>query len=129
MMHLLRACPLDDQSKQKGKTERIKQATEIMQYIDAHCSQKLCLAELGEVVHMSPAYLSHIFRETTGFSLWDYITARRIELAKHLLLSTNRKILDIAFECGFQNSTHFNKSFRKQTGVTPSEYRGERSIE
>ena len=99
-----------------------------MKYIDVHCSEKLSLAQLGEIVHTNPSYLSHVFRETTGFSLWDYIIARRIELAKHLLLNSNRKILDIAFECGFQNSTHFNKSFRRQTGITPSEYRGEKNV-
>lgn len=75
------------------------------------------------VAHMSPSYLSHIFSKATGFSLWDYIIARRIEQAKHLLLSTDRKILDIAFECGFQNSVHFHKCFRSQTGLTPGEYR------
>lgn len=129
MLQLLRACPPNKEPKFKGKTEHIRQATALMQYIDAHCSEKLSLPELGEVVHMNPAYLSHIFRETTGFSLWDYIIARRIELAKQLLISTNRKILDIAFECGFQNSANFNKSFRKQTGITPSEYRGEKNLD
>ena len=128
MLSLLRAFPLGDERKQKGKTERIKQVSEIMKYIDSHCSQKLSLTQLGKMAHMNPAYLSHVFRETTGFSLWDYIIARRIELAKHLLLSSDRKILDIAFECGFQNSTHFNKSFRRQTGITPSEYRGEKNV-
>lgn len=128
MLSLLRAFPLGEERKQKGKIERIKQVSEIMKYIDVHCSEKLSLAQLGEIVHTNPSYLSHVFRETTGFSLWDYIIARRIELAKHLLLNSNRKILDIAFECGFQNSTHFNKSFRRQTGITPSEYRGEKNV-
>lgn len=122
MLHLLRACPLGEEGKRES-SPHLSQITAVMQYIDANYSRKLSLAELGEVAHMSPSYLSHIFSKTTGFSLWDYIIARRIERAKCLLLSTDRKILDIAFECGFQNSVHFNKCFRSQTGLTPSEYR------
>ena len=75
------------------------------------------------LLYMNKQCISHIFSKITGFSLWDYIIARRIERAKHLLLSTDRKVLDIAFECGFQNSVHFNKCFRRQTGMTPGEYR------
>jgi len=122
MLHMLRACPMEAEQRQESN-EHLRQITAVMQYIDAHYSQKLSLSELGEVVHMSPSYLSHIFSKITGFSLWDYIIARRIERAKHLLLSTDRKVLDIAFECGFQNSVHFNKCFRRQTGMTPGEYR------
>jgi len=122
MLHLLRAYP-PEAGKGQAQTCHLAQITEVMHYIDENYSRKLSLAELGNVVHMSPSYLSHIFSKNTGFSLWDYVIARRIEQAKHLLLNTDRKILDIAFECGFQNSVHFNKCFRKQTGLTPSEYR------
>ena len=123
MLQLLRAFPLGHDRWSREKTVHLEQITTVMHYIDTHYSQKLSLSELSEVVHMSPSYLSHIFSKTTGFSLWDYIISRRIDQAKQLLLSTDRKILDIAFECGFQNSVHFNKCFRSQTGLTPSEYR------
>jgi len=123
MLHLLRACPVPLRKVSKNKTSHLKQISAVMQYIDAHYSQKISLAELASIAHMSPSYLSHVFSNATGFSLWDYIIAKRIEHAKYLLLSTNRKVLDIALECGFQNSVHFNKCFRSQTGLTPSEYR------
>ena len=123
MLQLLRAFPLEEKQRRQENSPHLSQITAVMQYIDEHYAQKLSLAELGEVAHMSPSYLSHIFSKATGFSLWDYIIARRIEQAKHLLLSTDRKILDIAFECGFQNSVHFHKCFRSQTGLTPGEYR------
>lgn len=122
MLHLLRACPLREEQLQETAA-CLPQITAVMQYINSNYSRKLSLAELGEAVHMSPSYLSHMFSKTTGFSLWDYIISRRIEHAKYLLLSTDRKVLDIAFECGFQTGTHFNKCFRSQTGMTPTEYR------
>lgn len=123
MLQLLRACPAPAFAVSKSKTSHLKQVSAVMQYIDAHYSQKISLSELASVAHMSPSYLSHVFSSATGFSLWDYIIAKRIEQAKYLLLSTDRKVLDIALECGFQNSVHFNKCFRNQTGMTPSVYR------
>lgn len=123
MLQLLRACPAPAFAVSKSKTSHLKQVSAVMQYIDTHYSQKISLSELASVAHMSPSYLSHVFSSATGFSLWDYIIAKRIEQAKYLLLSTDRKVLDIALECGFQNSVHFNKCFRNQTGMTPSVYR------
>jgi len=123
MLHMLRACPLSSDKQKSERSDHLKQITAVMQYIDKHYPQKLSLSELGAVVHMSPSYLSHVFSKITGFTVWDYIMARRTEHAKYLLSNTDRKVLDIALECGFQNSTNFNKCFRSQTGMTPSEYR------
>ena len=49
--------------------------------------------------------------------------SKRIDMAQALLLSTDEAVLDIAFQCGFNNSTNFNRAFKKITGISPTEYR------
>ena len=56
-------------------------------------------------------------------SPWDYITVRRIDLARKLLSDSDRNILDIAMMCGFNNTANFNRAFKKVTGKTPKEIR------
>ena len=96
----------------------------VYDYIDAHLGEEITLKELAEIANLSPNYFSHIFKEVNGISLWDYVTARRIEKATRLILSKNKKtMLDIALECGFNTTVNFNKAFKKHKGFTPSELR------
>ncbi|MBO5911862.1 MAG: helix-turn-helix domain-containing protein [Clostridia bacterium] len=102
----------------------IKAARKAIDYINRHLSEELSLDGLAKMVDLSPNYFSHIFKKTAGISLWDYITSKRIELAMAMLHDqTDRNMLDIAADCGFNNSANFNKMFRKVTGLTPTEFR------
>lgn len=94
-----------------------------MSYIDAHLYEHLTLEKLAEVATMSTSYFSQLFKTLNGFSAWEYIVEKRIELAQKLLLSTDEPVLDIAFKCGFNNMTNFNRAFKKMTGISPREYR------
>ena len=68
--------------------------------------------------------ISHIFKKTVGISLWDYITSKRIETAMAFLSNKDDcNMLDIAVNCGFNNTANFNKAFRRVTGLTPTEFR------
>ncbi len=96
----------------------------VYNYIDEHLSEELTLKELAEIANLSPNYFSHIFKEVNGVSLWDYITAKRIEKATRMIISkSNLTMLDIALECGFNNTVNFNKAFKKHKGITPSALR------
>ena len=55
--------------------------------------------------------------------MWDYVNSRRIDAAIRLLADNELNILDIAVKCGFNNTANFNKTFKKITGLTPTEYR------
>ena len=94
----------------------------VYDYIDCHCHETLTLRELSAVVGISPNYFSHKFKEWSGISLWDYITAKRIEKAVSLILAPdkNMTMLEIALQCGFNNTVNFNKAFKKQKGFSPS---------
>ncbi len=96
----------------------------VYNYIDAHLGEEITLKTLSDIANLSPNYFSHIFKEVNGISLWDYITARRIEKATRLILSNNKMtMLEIALECGFNTTVNFNKAFKKYKGFTPRELR------
>ena len=97
----------------------------VYQYIDLHLNEDLSLQTLSNTAGLSPNYFSHVFKELHGISLWDYIHAKRIEKATSLIRSTEceMSMLDVALECGFNNTVHFNKVFKKVTGITPRELR------
>lgn len=68
-------------------------------------------------------YLSRCFKECVGISFVEYVLAYRINEAKRLLLETNLSVLNIAYESGFDSLRSFNRAFKQQSGVTPTEYR------
>lgn len=95
---------------------------EIYQYIHQNLSENLSLETLSKHVHVTPSYLSRLFKKDTGISLSTYISQKRIEKAKNLLASAYR-ITDISGMVGFESSKYFSQVFKKETGQTPKEYR------
>ncbi|CAN7192790.1 response regulator transcription factor [Paenibacillus sp. LjRoot56] len=81
------------------------------------------LEELAESVNYSVPYFSSMFKKTTGESFVQYLTHLRVEKAKLLLLTTDQKTFEIAESIGFENYRSFNRIFKRETGVTPSDYR------
>lgn len=103
--------------------ENIRRIQQAMDYIDQHITDDLTLREVSAVSNMSTSYFSQLFKELNGFTAWDYITSRRIDLAQRLLISSNESIYSIALQSGFNNTTNFYKAFKKITGTSPSIYR------
>lgn len=79
--------------------------------------------ELAAMVHVSPGYLGRIFKKETGIALTDYISKKRISVAKQLLSKTNLSITDISARVGISYASYFTKLFKEQVGMTPQEYR------
>jgi AraC-like DNA-binding protein/mannose-6-phosphate isomerase-like protein (cupin superfamily) len=104
-------------------TDRISVITE---YIYNNLRNKISLAELASLVSLHPGSLSRMFRQSTGYSIVEYINRIRIGLACKLLDETNEPIINIAFDCGYQNLSHFNRFFKKAKQATPSQYRASR---
>ena len=78
---------------------------------------------LGNYFHISPSYLSRQFKEETGMSPLAYLTSLRIEKSQELLLTTQKTIAKIAEESGFLSNEVFIRTFKKETGITPGEFR------
>ncbi|RTE03065.1 response regulator transcription factor [Paenibacillus whitsoniae] len=96
---------------------------QVVQYVDQHYGSSITLGMMADKVYLNPSYLSTLFKQKMGITFVDYVTQRRIEEAKRLLLTTERKIADIAKMTGFVNLRHFNRVFRAVTESTPRAYR------
>lgn len=94
-------------------------------YIQEHLGENISRADIAKRVYLHPDYLSHIFRDRTGATLSDYILQERVRRAKELLKAGQMSITEIGEEVGFSNASYFGKMFRKCTGCTPKDYRGQ----
>ncbi|MGG4340757.1 response regulator transcription factor [Paenibacillus lautus] len=97
----------------------------IMEYTEEHYPESLSLKLFGDLFHVSPNYVSRLFKQEVGQGLFDYINELRIEKAKVLLKDYRYKIYDVAEMVGFNNQAHFAIVFQKYTGFSPKQYRKE----
>ena len=97
---------------------------QVLDYIDAHLDGEIKLADLAQLVDMSQFHFSRLFKQCLGLSPYQYLLQQRVERAKQLLKQTDKSIIDIAFDCGFNSYSHLTRRFRQLTGTTPKAYRG-----
>jgi len=91
--------------------------------IDFDLTANLSLSSLAEMQNISPSYLSALFKQEVGKTLTEYVNGRRIERAMQLLETTKLQIQTIAQNCGILDVHYFSKIFKRNTGMTPKEYR------
>ncbi|KAA9015993.1 response regulator transcription factor [Niallia endozanthoxylica] len=96
---------------------------ESITYIDQHLKDELTLKDVASHVHLNPSYFSVLFKEQVKLTFSEYVTRRRIQRAKELMISTNLPINEIAEEVGYKTAKYFIKLFKDNEGVTPSVYR------
>jgi two-component system, response regulator YesN len=96
---------------------------EALDYINNNLKNDLTQKEVADHVHLNPSYLSVLFKEHVKLTFSEYVTRRRIQRAKELLMSTNLPIVDIAEESGYKTAKYFIKIFKEIEGETPSAYR------
>jgi AraC family transcriptional regulator len=96
---------------------------QLVDYIDARLADPLSLGELAALCTLSEYHFARMFRESFGLPPHQYLLARRLEHARHLLRTSQQPFGDIAMACGFASASHFNNRFRQAMGATPGEYR------
>ena len=101
----------------------------ITEYIDSHLGDDLRVEELAERCHMSYSYFAKCFRELYGQSCKKYISFIRMCKAEELLASTGKDLNYISQETGFADCSHFIKSFKQKHGMTPKQYRKEKTLQ
>ncbi|MBQ8972134.1 MAG: helix-turn-helix domain-containing protein [Clostridia bacterium] len=94
-----------------------------MDYIYEHLHQPIRLIAIAEYVHLSPSYLSTLFRREAGVSISNYILNKRMEAARNMLRFSDIPYSEISATLAFSSQSHFIQVFRKQVGCTPREFR------
>lgn len=97
-------------------------------YIDKNLASDLGVEEISDYLGISCSYFSMLFKQTFGETFLEYLTRQRIELAKSMLLASDKSVAQIGKLVGYSERRYFTRVFYKFTGATPSEYR-EKNIE
>lgn len=99
--------------------------TIIKEYIDNNFCQNIRITMFSEKYFFSTEYLTKLFRNRYGYTIYEYVLKLRMERAKELLEDENNKIIDIAERLGYADNHYFSKAFRTYYQVSPSQYRKE----
>lgn len=97
----------------------------IVDYIEAHLGERVCLMTLAELARLSLHHFCRAFKQSFGIPAHQYQVQRRMEVAKLLLADGTTSITEIALSLGYAQTSSFSNAFRKTTGWTPTVYRRE----
>lgn len=111
------------QAQQQSQGRLSVEIYEALGYIDGHLEQKLSLQSVSGRVGLSPNYFSSLFKKEMDISFVDYVTQKRVERAKEMLMNTDLKTWEVAERTGFVNDSYFSKTFKRITGKSPSFFR------
>ncbi len=95
----------------------------VIQYMETHYAEPLTVENIGRAVALSPSHITHLFRQEVETSPNAYLNNLRIEKAKEVLLNSPQAVKEIAQECGFRYMPYFTRTFKRITGLTPSQFR------
>lgn len=97
----------------------------VRRYMEDNYMFDLSLDSVGEILHISPAYLSAQFKKYQKMNFLDCLTELRINAAKQLLTDPLRSAAEVASMVGYEDASYFARAFKKRTGMTPTQYRRE----
>jgi AraC-like DNA-binding protein len=92
-------------------------------FLKDRLDQPVSLTDAAAAIHLSPTYLAHLLKRETGQTFVEYLTARRMSLARELLLHTSLSVKEIAFRCGFSDEAYFGRRFRLLEQASPTAFR------
>ena len=105
------------------------QVHRIRAYVDSHLSETIHVCDLSAIARRSTAHFCRAFKRTFGLTPHAYVTTRRIDHAKALMLESDEQLSVIAVLCGFSDQAHLSKLFRQHTGETPGGWRRRRMFD
>lgn len=98
-------------------------ARQMAHFISQHFQQPLNVSDVAETVSLHPHYAMQVFKQVFEMTIIDYLTQQRIAYVQQRLLTTDEKIIEIAYDAGFQTVSHFYTAFRQWCGQAPGKYR------
>jgi AraC family transcriptional regulator len=98
----------------------------VLDFVSENLAEDISLQQLADIAGMSPHYFAQLFKQSTGFSPHRYVLSRRVGRAKEKLAGSHRgNITEVGLEVGFQNPSHFARTFQKFVGISPSRFQSE----
>lgn len=106
------------------KTDKFLHSQRIANFIRSNYDKKITLDYLSKKLNLSKSYVSHVFKEMTGYTIMEYVMTCRLIQVKYLLeMEPDKALKDISYDCGFESVSHFSRFFKEKVGMTPREYR------
>ncbi len=99
------------------------QIYKVIKYISENYGDDISAERCAKAVNMSYSYFSRSFKRITGNGFKDYLNSVRLSQAERLLVSTDKSIMEVSLECGYDNVSYFIMLFKRHKGITPLEYR------
>lgn len=123
LIFIARKIKQDEAIQPEHPNPAFKKVSNIVMFINKNYMNKLTLKSLSEHFYMSSFYLSRTFHEVTGFSFTEFLNSVRTKEACRLLTETKLNITQISEKTGYDSITHFGRTFKAITGVSPLQYR------
>lgn len=105
------------------RSEEMQRIRIIQDYVESHLQDSLSINDLAASLHLHPNYFISYFKKHFGMPPAKYISRKRMDMARKLLASTSLSVKDVAERTGYPDTHYFAKCFRKETGLSPTEYR------
>jgi AraC family transcriptional regulator len=102
------------------------QTQRVLGFIDQHLNETIRVEDLSQVVGLSKNYFSRSFRRSFGEAPYAYLIRRRVEHARHQMLTSDIALSEVALVCGFADQAHFCRHFRQSVGASPAAWRRQR---
>ncbi len=106
-----------------GKVEEVSKVEEMAAWMGEQYAEGITAADVARAAGLHPKYAMALFRRCCGMTLGDYLTQQRLSQAQRLLVTTDMKIIDVAFAAGFGSVSRFYEAFTRACGQSPRTYR------
>lgn len=106
--------------------KNIEKLKSVIKYVELNYASPMSIEQMADLAGFSKSHFMKYFKQTMGVPFTAYLNSYRLTMAARLLLQSDDTVLSVASEVGFDNLSYFNRAFKKQYGMTPSGYRGQR---
>lgn len=120
---LINQFKLENLSNSQNNIKGDKIISDAVRFINENISEQIALPSLAEETGISYVHFARKFKAEMGVTISDYVASQRLIKAKQLILETDLSIKEIASQCGFKNEYYFSNFFKKQTGLSPNNFR------
>ena len=113
----------DSSSNNEQLNYNSRRIEKVFEYMNAHYSRAVTLTEVAKVANMPVASFSRFIKKRIGSTFIDSLNEIRLGHATRILIETTHNVAEVAYKCGFNNISNFNRTFKKKKGCTPKEFR------